>query len=83
MILQNRIIASQFHVKMEAFATIPQLDIHATARMITLGTTAIVSIIAVMYIEKNIYFYSLLRILNLARPVVILLEQIRQAHNIK
>ncbi len=35
---------------MEAFAIIPQLDTHAAARMITLVTTAIVSIIAIMYI---------------------------------
>ena len=48
--LQNRITASQVRVKMEAFAIIPQLDTHATARMITLGTTAIVRIIAFMYI---------------------------------
>ena len=50
MILQNRITARQVRVKMEAFAIIPQLDTHAAARMITLGTTAIVSIIVVMYI---------------------------------
>ena len=35
---------------MEAIATIPQLDTHVAARMITLGTTAIVSIIAIIYI---------------------------------
>ena len=50
MSLQNLITASQVRVKMEAFAIIPQLDTHAAARMITLVTTAIVSIIAIMYI---------------------------------
>ena len=35
---------------MEAIALIPQLDTHAAARMITLGTTAIVSRISIMYI---------------------------------
>ena len=49
MILQNRIIASQRRVKMEAIAKIPQVDTHAAARMVTLGTTAIVSFIAIMY----------------------------------
>jgi hypothetical protein len=50
LILQNKITASQGHVKMEAIAKIPQVDTHAAARMITLGTTAIVSVIASMYI---------------------------------
>ena len=50
MSLQNLITASQVRVKMEAFAIIPQLDTRAAARMITLGTTAIVSIIAIMNI---------------------------------
>ena len=36
--LQNRITASQVRVKMEAIAIIPQVDTHAAARMITLGT---------------------------------------------
>ena len=45
MILQKRITASQGRVKMEASAKIPQVDTHAAARMITLGTTAIVSIL--------------------------------------
>ena len=52
--LQNSITASQGRVKMEAFVIIPQLDTHAAARMITLGTTANVSIIAIMHIY--IYF---------------------------
>ena len=55
MILQKRITASQVRVKMEAFAIIPQLDTHAAARIIILGTTAIVSIIAIVYIVL-IYF---------------------------
>ena len=50
LILQNGITASQVRVKMEAIAIIPKLDTHAAARMITLGTTAIVSVIASMYI---------------------------------
>ena len=37
---------------MEAFAIIPQLGTHVAARMITLGTTAIDSVIAIMYILK-------------------------------
>ena len=37
---------------MEAFAVIPQLGTHVAARMITLGTTAIDSVIAIMYILK-------------------------------
>ena len=43
--LQKLITASQVRVKMEEFAKIPQLDTHAAARMITLGRTAIVSIL--------------------------------------
>ena len=50
MLLQNRITASQLRVKMEAFAIIQQLDTHAAARMATLGTIAIVNIIAIMFI---------------------------------
>ena len=50
MILQKRITASQVRVKMEAVAIISQVDTHAAARMITLGTTAIVGLIATMYI---------------------------------
>ena len=34
---------------MEEFAVIPQVDIHAAARMVTLETTAIVSNIVKMY----------------------------------
>ena len=34
---------------MEAFAKILQVDTHADARMVTLGITAIVSLIAIMY----------------------------------
>ena len=45
LILQNEITASQVRVKMEAIALIPQVDTRAAARMITLGTTAIVSIV--------------------------------------
>ena len=63
MVLQNRITASQVHVKMEAFAIIPQLDTYAAARMITLGTTAIVSIIAIMYFFINVF--DLLRMANI------------------
>ena len=43
---------------MEAIATIPQLDTHVAARMIILGTTAIVSIVAVMYIFKYVLVNS-------------------------
>ena len=50
MILQKKITANQARVKMEAFAVIPQLGTHAAARIIILGTTAIVSIIAIVYI---------------------------------
>ena len=48
--------ANQVRVKMEAFASIPQLDKHAAARMITLGSNcdSEYSIIAIMYIKKNI-----------------------------
>ena len=49
MILQNRTTASQGRVKMAAIAKIPQVDTRAAARMITLGTTAIVSLIAIMF----------------------------------
>ena len=62
MILQNRITANQGRVKMEAIALIPQLDTHACARMITLGKTANVSIIAIMYI--CLYFNNLLWMAN-------------------
>ena len=54
MILQKRITASQGRVKMEAFAEIPQVDIRAGAIMITLGTTAIVSLIVIMFVLKYI-----------------------------
>ena len=37
---------------MEAFVIIPQLDPHAAARMITLGRTAIVNIIAIISFKK-------------------------------
>ena len=74
MILQNRITASRGRVKMEAFATIPQLDTHAGAIMITLGTTAIVSILLLLCTSKNIYFHNLLCVYNLARPICTLLE---------
>ena len=48
--------ANQVRVKMEAFASIPQLDKHAAARMITLGATAIVSIVLlVLCTLKKIY----------------------------
>ena len=40
---------------MEAFAEIPQVDIRAAARMITLGTTAIVSLIVIMFVLKYIF----------------------------
>ena len=69
-ILQNRITVYQGRVKMEAFVIIPQLDTHAAARMITLGTTAIVSII-LLCTYKYIYSHNLRRILNLAIPNVI------------
>ena len=49
MILQKRITASQCRVKMVAFAEIPQVDIRAAARMITLATTAIVSLIVIIF----------------------------------
>ena len=58
MILLNAITASQVRVKMEAFAIIPQLDTHAAARMITLGTTATVRLIAIMYIVLCILIVS-------------------------
>ena len=61
--LQNGITASQIRVKMEAFAIIPQLGTHVAARMITLGTTAIVSIITTMYILK-IRFNNIPRMAN-------------------
>ena len=61
MILQNRITVCQGRVTMEAFAIIPQLDTHAAARVITLGTTAIVSCILLCtyktYIVVNSYAY--------------------------
>ena len=47
MILQNKITASPGRAKMEAIAKIPQVDTHAAARMVTLGITAIVSLIAI------------------------------------
>ena len=60
MILQNRITANQGRVEMGAIAKIPQVDTHAPAGMVTLGTTAIVSLIATMYIQ--ICFSNLLRL---------------------
>ena len=54
MILQITISASQGRVKMEAFAIIPQLDTHAAARMITLGRTAVVSMLLLLCTFKNI-----------------------------
>ena len=48
---------------MEVIAIISQLDTHAAARMITLGTIAIVSITYIMYILKP-YFSNLLRLTN-------------------
>ena len=64
MILQNTISANQGRVKMEAFAIIPQLDTHAAARMITLGTPANVGSIAIMY-NVYVYFNNLLRMKQL------------------
>ena len=61
--LQKRITASLGHVKMEAFALIMQLDTNACARMITLGATANVSIIVIIYIYFN-FIYNFLRIAN-------------------
>ena len=55
---------------MEAIALIPQVDTRAAVRMITLGTTAIVSLIAFMYIV----IYSL-GISN-GLPIVISLDYI-------
>ena len=49
LILQKRIIASQGRVKTGAIALTPKLDTHAAARMIILGTTAIVSIISITF----------------------------------
>ena len=58
LILQNGITASQVRVKMEAIALIPQADTHAAARMITLGTTAIVGLFAIMCIVLYILVIS-------------------------
>ena len=58
LILQNGITASQVRVKMEAIAIISKLDTHAAARMITLGTIAIVSLIAIMSIVLYILVIS-------------------------
>ena len=63
LILQKRITASQGRVKMGAIALMPKLDTHAAARMITLGTTAIVSIISITFIFV-IHFSKLLRMTN-------------------
>ena len=60
---------------MEAIAKIPQVDTHAAARMITLGATAIVSLIAIMHLK--IYFSNLLR---MASSYIIGVNQ--QTHNI-
>ena len=68
--LQNVITASQVRVKMEAIAIIPKLDTLATARMTTLGTTAIVSLIAIIYIVLYIL------IISNGFPKVISLEKI-------
>ena len=43
------ITASQGRVKMEEFAVIPEVDTYAAARLVTLGRTAKVNIIAIMY----------------------------------
>ena len=43
------ITANQGRVKMEEFAVIPEEDTHAGARLDTLGGTAIVNIIVIMY----------------------------------
>ena len=83
MILQITISASQGRVKMEAFAIIPQLDTHAAARMITLGTTAIVSILLLLCTFKNICFHNLLDILNLVWSKGIFLAETRQTYNTK
>ena len=83
MILQIRISASQGRVKTGAFAIIPQLDTHAAARMITLGTTAIVSISLPLCTFKIVYFHNFPGILNLVWPKGIFLEQTRQTYNTK
>ena len=54
MILQNRITASQGRVKMEEIAWIPEEDTHATARLDTLGRTACVNIITIIYYSFKI-----------------------------
>ena len=64
MILQNRIIASLCRVKMEALAKIPQVDTHAAARMIILGTTAIVSLTCFKYVLIICYGWQELYIWN-------------------
>ena len=46
------ITASLGRVKMEEFAEIPKEGTHATARLVTLGPTACVNIIAIMYSFK-------------------------------
>ena len=46
------IIANQGRVRMEEIAVIPEEDTHAAARLDTLGGTAIVNIIAIMYSFK-------------------------------
>ena len=65
MILQNRITASQGRVKMGAIALMPQVDTRAAARMVTLGTTAIVSILLLLCTLNKTYIHDLLHILNL------------------
>ena len=47
------ISASQGRVKMEEFAVIPVEDTFAAARQVSLGATAIVNIIAIMYSCKK------------------------------
>ena len=58
LLLQNGITASQVRVKMEAIAIIPKVVTRASARMITLGRTAIVSLIAIMCIVLYILVIS-------------------------
>jgi len=58
LILQNVIRASHRHARMEEFAVIPQVATRASARMVTLETTAIVSSIIITYIVL-IYFHNL------------------------
>jgi len=45
--LQHVITASQSHVTMEEIALIPEVVTYASARLVTLGRTATVNIIAI------------------------------------